>query len=193
MPSFVVTNEIISEIVNQYNVSKKMVENLHEFYVSFVVDMKKHYLAHIIRTMEERLRTISGNAMFRIVCSPVDVNTRVLGIARAQYFKNRYFAIYYHPNTDEKQLRVQIAHELGHLFLIEMVNSQLNKQYNENTGAEPYASILGIFAILDKNEFYHNMTAPFKHNSPDEVLNDFKLMINRNKGILNTSQSMNQL
>jgi Zn-dependent peptidase ImmA (M78 family) len=49
----------------------------------------------------------------------VDKTSKELGIARAQYYRNRCFAIYYHPNIDEKQLRVLLAHELGHLFLID--------------------------------------------------------------------------
>jgi hypothetical protein len=76
---------------------------LRGFYQQFAVDMKRQYLAHVIRTMEERLRTVSGNEMFRIVCSPVDESAKELGLAGAHYYKGRYFAIFYHPKTDEKQ------------------------------------------------------------------------------------------
>jgi Zn-dependent peptidase ImmA (M78 family) len=153
----------------------------------FANDMKRQYLAHVIRTMEERLRQISGNEMFRIVCSPVDETSKVLGIAGAQYFKNRYFAIYYHPKTEEKQLRVLLAHELGHLFLIELMNSKLDQQFDEKTKIEPLATLFGIFTIFDKNEFYHNKTTPFKHKSPEEILSDFSLLMNRGDGKLNVS------
>ena len=187
MPDFTVTDEIVSQIAKQFNTTKEQVENLRQFYDGFAVDMKQQYLAHVIRTMEERLRRISGNEMFRIVCSPVDSNSKVLGIARAQYYKKRYFAIYYHPRTDEKQLRVLLAHELGHLFLIEYANSTFDWQYDEKTNVEPLSTILGIFTILDKNEFYHNKTTPFKHATPDDVLHDFKLMLNRGIGINNLS------
>jgi Zn-dependent peptidase ImmA (M78 family) len=187
MPDFTVTDEIIAKIANQYNIPKESIELLQKFYESFTNDMKQQYLAHVIRTMEERLRKISDNDMFRIVCSPVDSASKELGIARAQYFKKRYFVIYYHPNTDEKQLRVMLAHELGHLFLIEMVNSTLDEKYDEKAKFEPLATIFGIFAIFDKNEFYHNKTTPFKHKSPDEILGDFALLHNRDKSIYNIS------
>jgi len=49
------------------------------------------------------------------------------------------------------------------------------------------STIMGIFTILDKNEFYYNKTTPFKHTTPDDVLNDFNLMLNREKGISNLS------
>jgi Zn-dependent peptidase ImmA (M78 family) len=187
MPDFSITDEIVSKIVKQFDTSQTQVETLRQFYMDFAHDMKRQYLAHVIRTMEERLRQISGTEMFRIVCSPVDESSRVLGIASAQYYKNRYFAIYYHPKTDEKQLRVLLAHELGHLFLVELVNSTFDKQYDEKTEIEPLATIFGIFSIFDKNEFYHNKTAPFKHESTDAILRDFSLLRNRTRGRLNVS------
>lgn len=187
MPDFTITDEIVTKIAKQYNTTKEQVEGWQRFYEVFAVDMRQQYLAHMIRTMEERLRRISGNEMFRIVCSPVDADSKKLGIARAQYYKNRYFAIYYHPRTDEKQLRILLAHELGHLFIIEMLNSTLDMQYNESTQIEPTATIFGIFAIFDKNEFYHNKTAPFKHKTPEDILDGFSLLHNRDNDVLNTS------
>ena len=187
MPDFTATGELVSKIAAQFNTPEKTVADLRDFYQRFAADMKRQYLAHVIRTMEEQLRTVSGNEMFRIVCSPVDESSKELGIAGAHYYKGRYFAIFYHPRTDEKQLRVLLAHELGHLFLLEFVNSTLDKQYNEKTMIEPLSTILGIFTILDKNEFYHNKTAPFKHKTPEEVLADFSLLKNRAASTLNIS------
>jgi len=161
---------------------------LHNMYQSVISDtMKRHYLAHSIRAMEDKLREIPGNEMFRIICTSVAENSRNIGIARSHYYRGRFFAIYYHPNTDEKQLRIMLAHELGHLFLVELFNSRTGSSYDENTEIEPISTILGIFTILDKNEFYHNMTTPFKHNTADDVINDFKLLANRDVDILNIS------
>ncbi|MCL1910629.1 MAG: ImmA/IrrE family metallo-endopeptidase [Leptospirales bacterium] len=194
MPDFTITDEIIAKIAAQCGIDKYKVKTLNEFYKMFAVAMKQQYLAHVIRTMEEQLRKVSGNEMFRIVCSPVGESSKELGIASAQYFEKRYFAIYYHPNTDEKQLRVLLAHELGHLFLIEMLNSieilnSNNNQhpYNEKTNTEPLATILGILTIFDKNEFYHNKTTPYKHTSPDAILQDFSLLKNRDNKRFNVS------
>jgi hypothetical protein len=190
MSDFTITDEIIAKIAKQYHVPEGHVRDWQRFYRSFTDDIKRQYLAHIIRTMEERLRRISGNEMFRIICSPVDADAKELGIARAKYYKNRYFAVFYHPRTNEKQLRVLLAHELGHLFLIEMLNSTLDgeaKPYDETMEIEPAATIFGIFAIFDKNDFYHNKTMPFMHRSSEEILNDFSLLTNRDNDILNIS------
>lgn len=188
MPSFIVTDEIVSQIAKQYGVKTERVDACRKFYTKFSVDMKQQYLAHVIRTMEERLRVISGNEMFRIICSPVAASSPELGLAKSQYFSGRFFAIYYHPKTDEKQLRVLIAHELGHLFLVELANSTVEMgKFDEESETEPLSSILGILIIMDKNEFYHNKTIPFKHTSPDDVLKDFSLMEKRSKGFFNNS------
>jgi hypothetical protein len=187
MPDFTATDEIVAKIAAQFNAPEEIVKGLRGFYQQFAVDMKRQYLAHVIRTMEERLRIVSGNEMFRIVCSPVDESAKELGIAGAHYYKGRYFTVFYHPKTDEKQLRVLLAHELGHLFLLEFVNSTQGRDYNEKTMMEPLSTILGIFTILDKNEFYHNKTAPFRHKSPEDVLDDFSLLQNRNRNQLNVS------
>ena len=80
-----------------------------------------------------------------------------------------------------------LAHELGHLFLLELVNTGFGHDYDEKTQIEPMSTIMGIFTILDKNEFYHNKTVPFKHNSIEEVLNDFKSLLNRKIGKYNLS------
>jgi Zn-dependent peptidase ImmA (M78 family) len=82
---------------------------------------------------------------------------------------------------------VLLAHELGHLFILELVNSTFNYQFDEKTQVEPQATILGILTIFDKNEFYHNKTTPFKHRSPEEILDDFSLLSNRDNNKLNVS------
>jgi hypothetical protein len=70
-----------------------------------------------------------------------------------------------------------LAHELGHLFLVEFFNSVLkDSKFDEKSEIEPMSTMLGIFTILDKNEFYHNKTVPFKHKTPEEVLRDFRLL-----------------
>lgn len=192
MPNFEITDEIISKIAEQYNVGKQTVEQMNEIHKKFALDMKLQYLAHIIRTMEEQLRYVSGNEFFRIVCSPVQKNYtefKEYGIARSHYFKNRYFTIYYHPETDERELRLLLAHELGHLFLVELANSIIpEKQFDEKTSMEPLATIWGIFTIFDKNEFYHNKTIPYRHASSEAILNDFKLIYNQKMNKFNLSE-----
>lgn len=187
MSDFDVTDSLLEKIASRFKISTEQVSSIHNIYKNIVKGMKRHYLAHVIRTMEDFLRNQPGNEMFRIICSPVAESEKSLGIASAHYYKHRYFAIYYHPQTDEKQLRVMLAHELGHLFLVDMLNDIADQHFDEKTMLEPMSTIFGVFTILDKNDFYHNKTAPFKHKSPDEILDDFSLLLNKDAGKLNIS------
>jgi hypothetical protein len=186
VPDFKVTPEIINEISGVFNIAKEKVQALHRMYQKKISSaMKRHYLAHIIRTMEDTLRNLPGNEMFRIICTPVAEDSKDIGIACSHYYKGRFFAIYYHPKTNEKQLRIMLAHELGHIFFLELVSSSKVPNLDAKTVIELSSTVMGIFTILDKNEFYHNGTAPFKHASVVEVLNDFKLLHNRNHNVIN--------
>ncbi|MDR1468107.1 MAG: hypothetical protein LBT00_02310 [Spirochaetaceae bacterium] len=180
MVDFSVSEEIIAKISKQFSVPRKTVTGLHSFFNDITKGIKGQYLAHIIRTMEEKLRLFPGNEMFQIICSPVDAHGKQFGIASAHYYKGRYFSIFYHPQTDDKQLRIMLAHELGHLFLVSYLNElQKTAEYNAESQTEPLSTILGIFTILDKNNFYHNKIGPFKHRSVQEVLDDFGRLSNR--------------
>ena len=148
MPDFKVTPEIVAKISGMFGIPEDRVNSLHTMYQNKIYRaMKRHYLAHVIRTMEEVLRELPNNEMFRIICTPIAEDSRNIGIASAHYYKGRFFAIYYHPKTDEKQLRVMLAHELGHLFLLELVNTSFGLDYSEKTEIEPISTIMGIFTI----------------------------------------------
>ena len=187
MPDFTVTDDLIAKIATRFGTTEGSVKRLHGFYQNFASGMKQQYLAHVIRTMEDQLRLVKGSEMFRIVLSPLDASSKELGLAGAQYYDKCYYAIYYHPNTDEKQLRVLLAHELGHLFLLELANAAQKDAFVPENMLEPLSTIFGVFMMLDKSDFYHNRAVPFRHKSADEVLQDFSLIANRSADKLNVS------
>jgi len=186
MANFTVTPEIITKISGDFKIQEKEVDALYKAYECKIAGkMGQHYLAHLIRTMEETLRKLPGYELFCIVDSPTSGEGRLLDMAGSQYFPQRLFVMYYDPRTDEKQLRNMLAHELGHLFLTEFFNAGA---WDNKDIVERYSTLFGIFAILDKNDFYHNKTKPFKHDKLEDVLDDFILMHNRKLGKLNTSK-----
>ena len=186
MYNFTIDDALISKLAQDYGIEKKYIESLFRIYRGFSGNIKQQYLAHIIRAMETTLRDVSHNPLFQIVCSPVDAASKELGIVRATYYKNEYFAIFYHPKTDEKQLRELLAHELGHLFLVEWFNSTTDSQYNEKLFIEPLSTIFGIFTMFDKNRWYHNEAARYRQ-SPEDILKDFSLLNNRSGHKFNIS------
>lgn len=86
------------------------------------------------------------------------------------YLKDRdEYYIYYPSSLEEKQLRVHIAHEIGHL----LVKLKLMGDIDAESATEPLSSIIGYFIMLDKNDFYENKIVPYRHDTPQELLADF--------------------
>lgn len=61
--------------------------------------------------------------------------------------------IYYSAEiTDKKQLRIFIAHELGHIYF-ETISKI--KRDNEKYSLEDYSNLFALFTIIDKDNFYN--------------------------------------
>jgi hypothetical protein len=176
MAEFEITDEKLNAISQCFSVEQDTVKLVHKIFLKVISGVKNQYLAHIIRCMEAYVRNETKNPFFQINCFPLDPNSPVLNVGCAQYFPKRYFTIFFHPRMDEKQLRVCLAHELGHLFMIELVNDKKNsgeELLNAKTLTEPLSSIFGIFTIMDKNDFYENRGKKLNHNSCEDIVQDF--------------------
>jgi hypothetical protein len=77
----------------------------------------------------------------------------------------------------EKELRVYLAYELGHLFIIAIVNNEASnprKRLDKDIDTEPLSSIFGIFTMAGKNDFYRNIKgSALNHSSGDEMIRSF--------------------
>jgi Zn-dependent peptidase ImmA (M78 family) len=176
MPEFSVTNEKIAHISAQFRIEDSLVRLVHQIFSDLTDGVRNQYLAHIIRCMESFIRKETGNPMFQINTFPIDPESPVLNVGCAQYFPKRYFSIFFHPRMDEKQLRVCLAHELGHLFILELLNEKTadgSTPYNAKNVTEPLSSIFGIFTIMDKNHFYREKARNFNHHSWEEIVQAF--------------------
>jgi hypothetical protein len=179
MAEFDVTEEKLKKVSDQFHVNPQTVQAVYKIFTDVISGVKNQYLAHIIRCMELYIRNHTGNPMFQINCFPIDPNSPVLNAGCAQYFHKRFFSVFFHPRMEEKQLRVCLAHELGHLFIVELLNDSGNEQsprFDEKTLTEPISSILGIFTIMDKNNFYKDRCRKLNHHSWEDIVKDFILL-----------------
>lgn len=185
---FKINEDKLKHISEEFGVDLEHVRSMYNAYRQIHDGMKEQYLAHIIRTMEVQLQKLTGNPLFKIVIDPINVDGKIF-TARAQYQKNNFFLISYPAHIDDIQLRVYLAHELGHLYLIEFLNNiDKDANFTEKTKTEPLSTLFGIFAILDKNDFYATIGEKnLLHSTWQAVIDDFKLLANRNKGIYNIS------
>jgi uncharacterized protein YjaZ len=176
MAEFSVTDEKIAHISTQFHLEKSYIERVYGLFSEVIGGVKDQYLAHIIRCMESYIRKETKNPMFQINTFPIDPNSPVLNVGCAQYYPKRYFSIFFHPRMEERQLRVCLAHELGHLFIIELLNERTtdgSKSFDKTTVTEPLSSIFGIFTIMDKNLFYKEKAVNFNHHSWKEIVQAF--------------------
>ena len=182
MPDFFVDSEKFAYISEQFHIEKSRVETVHRIFSAVIGRVKNQYLAHIIRSMESYIRQTTKNPMFKINTFPMDDKSPVLNVGCAQYFPKRCFSIFFHPRMEEKQLRVCLSHELGHLFIIELLNEGKageTKTFDTATLTEPLSSIFGVFTIMDKNSFYEKAASKFNYHSTKELVQEFVLLQNR--------------
>jgi hypothetical protein len=176
MSDFSIDDKKLKFISESFEVDIKRIRIVHAIFGKVISEVKNQYLAHIIRCMEAFIRKETGNPMFQINTFPVDPKSPNFNVGCAQYFPKRYFSIFFHPRMDDKQLRVCLAHELGHLFLIELLNEgqkKGGKTFSPATLTEPISSVFGIFTIMDKNAFYESCSELLNHDSWQSIVDSF--------------------
>ena len=177
---FCITEDKIDRIVSSFNnsgvsITREKVEQVHAVFKNFTANIKGQYLAHITRVIENFFREVTQNPLFFIKYTPYSHNEKKTKCGAA-FYSNRRFVIFYQPELPEKELRVRLAHELGHLFLLAVKEHYtLDKRIAVFEGdTEPLSSIFGIFTISDKNNFYANaLESERNHENWDSILSDF--------------------
>ena len=177
---FCITDDKIDRIVSSFNdlgvsITRDTVEQVYAVFRSFAANIKGQYLAHITRVVENFFREMTQNPLFCIKYTPYSHNEKKTKCGAA-FYSNRRFVIFYQADMPEKELRVRLAHELGHLFILAVKEHYtLDKRIAVFENAtEPLSSIFGIFTISDKNHFYANaLESERNHKDSDSILSDF--------------------
>ena len=178
---FIITEERLETIAKAFGTNKINVEKLYHEFGKLEVQIKDHYLAHISRVLEVYFKTVTGNREFFIECKPFRVNAPGQRGAVSFYIRFRKFAILYDSKLPERDRRINIAHELGHLFFLARYYAKTGIEHEpkfERT-TEPLSSIFGLFIISDKNHFYETLADSRRsHEKWQDILEDFKLIHN---------------
>jgi len=174
---FVITDERLSRIAKEFRLPQESVEKLHAEFEVLKKQIKDHYLAHISRVLEVYFKEKTGNREFFIECKPFRINAPGQRGAVSIYHRFHRFSINYDSTLSERERRINIAHELGHLYLLARYYAETGKEcepkFEETT--EPLSSIFGLFTISDKNHFYENLIDSGRnHNDWQSILDDFK-------------------
>lgn len=181
MKDFLLNDEKIKAISDGLEIKPDDIEKLNSIYKDISKGIKPQYLAHIIRTVEYKLKIETHNPFFQIICEPYKEPSKETGYGSILYYEGTFCTIYYNPDLEEKTIRNVIAHELGHLVLETLSKKELPNQ------AEPLSSVLGLLIIMDKNDFYANKTSAFQYLTWEDLLSEFVLLKNQSEEIFNIS------
>jgi Zn-dependent peptidase ImmA (M78 family) len=173
----VITDERLTRIAEEFQVSQESVVKLHTEFEKLRVQIKDHYLAHISRVLEVYFKEKTGNREFFIECRPFRINAPGQRGAVSFYHRFQRFVINYDSTLPERERRINIAHELGHLYLLARYYAETGKEYDQKLEqtTEPLSSIFGLFTISDKNHFYETLVDSGRnHDNWQSILDDFK-------------------
>ena len=172
------SNEAIDLAHKAFSVTPSQIKKFEARYKSLVGKIPYQYMAHIIRSLETYIRKERGMNFFRIVCTPSDTEKIKNGLAAGFYKENRYYNICYNKHADELQVRVAIAHELGHLFYLIEYDKLMDDKH------EPMSSLFGAFVMIHKLK----TSSKRKHRSEKDIIDDFTLLMNTENEIYNMSK-----
>lgn len=153
---------------------------------------KLQYLAHLVRSMESYIRReLEDHRFFRIELQPFRDDDPNLGVASAQRSPTNTYIIYYHPAMDPKQLRICLAHELGHLFLCILADKKPEEyrsrgacalgrfSRNDEPDGRGSQQFLTDFTHLNLSGWFRACTLRWGHPFPDS--GSLRLNWNRSK------------
>lgn len=130
--------------------------------------MAKQYLGHSIRAMEQFVYTEKGKRSFHVRC--IDLPGCRLPVY-LDYVSS--FLVCYPPDLGEKEVRMAIAHELGHLFFN---TTERKNAYDKTThkNLEAVANVFGYFLLMGRNAFYSGKEDPFQDSAWQSIMGEYK-------------------
>ena len=94
MDKYKVDDDKIAVIARTFGTDRETVKKMNSLYQGISDGMKYQYLAHVIRTVEEKIRMELHSPLFQIRCIPVDASSPLPGFGSAQYFENDCYLIF---------------------------------------------------------------------------------------------------
>jgi len=181
MSDFKITGENdikLPVIAEDLKAEESLVKELLPIFNEFYEIVRLQHLAHLMRAMELYVRKKTNNRAFKIVWKkmPDDYKTSSLSAVGLKW-DDRYGIVTpakLDNKDDLRQLRVYVAHELGHLFY---AVQHSDKEKDDKTH-QKMANIFGVFAMLERNDFYIEKAPNIPHTSWREVIRDFSSFCN---------------
>ena len=190
-----IDNELKIRIKSELDIDDSDFNVILKIFTDIYLLIEKNYLSHLKNAIEDAVNekrkgriikqvqensnlTDAGKASFKemlyskqfrsftILLLPLEMEqkafVRIRGGSALIYYSNKI--------TDEKDLRIYLAHEFGHIIISEFYpNRKMNTQNN--------ATLFAFFAILDKDIFYKTKAKELTHTSNSQLLQNVVSLI----------------
>jgi hypothetical protein len=173
----VMQQDIYNKLSSEFKTSKDVIEFYEKYYHEVIlVNVRKMYLSHLTTSIEEIINNKLKHENKKLLADSNSIESAVKNARRfsiilipgntkgkAKTYSCEYgAAVYYNPNIDDKDLRILVAHELGHIVNKHIFGSEAD---NDNT-----ANVFAFFAVNGKSEFYKTKAANYIYSSEIEII-----------------------
>jgi hypothetical protein len=172
---------IVDHLCRTFKVTEDDCKRLNDYFTAKIEPrMKKKYLSHLVAVVEDLINeqlkkqaipSVSGQdtseakleKALRRSFSIFLIENKNMGKAKT-YNYNGGVVIAYNPQNDIKDIRLMIAHELGHM---------VNKMQKEVNNEEGLANLFAFLAINERNEHYKVPISEkdYIYHSDEEIIN----------------------
>jgi len=177
--NFELTEDKFPTIAEELGVDENLIEEFSSYFNKFYKTIRYQHLAHIIRAMEVIVREKDKNPSFRIEWKSMP-NDENINSAISLKWPNKFGIVVPAKLVTDKdliELRVHVAHELGHLFYITYYpDKKGDKDLNHKM-----ANVFGVFTLLERNRFYYDEAPNMCHKKWEDVVADFKKLDEQRK------------
>jgi Zn-dependent peptidase ImmA (M78 family) len=177
-------DDIYTRLSHELSVSSEVIKRCREFFSDVIKPkIKTKFLSHLVTTIED---LINEKRMREILASIKEQKNNITAVRSLFASRNVRFyslmlipatirrrattryhqfgaSIYYNERFDDKQIRILIAHELGHI---------INKELSNTDDEENTANLFAYIAMQDKNVFYKEGSKKYVFHSDIEILNE---------------------
>ena len=196
-------NAVKEKFLYHFKLTNEQTWQYENFYNKNVLPViKRHFLSHLVTTIEELInekkkhefleyiKTVNNSdAMYDYKTIEKAVNQKMLRLfsiilvpIESSKLKARTYLvgkgtgamITYWKDLPKKQIRILIAHELGHIATRYLFNDDV---YSSSDDA--LATLFGYIALQDRNNFYKNEVDEFTNESDLAIFNETANLCNR--------------
>ncbi|GHU44564.1 hypothetical protein FACS1894190_16040 [Spirochaetia bacterium] len=170
--------DICEKMCAEFKVSENNCREIEKYYDTVILPkIKTKYLSHLVASIEELINrkmlednkkklenideALKSVRRYSILLVPGN------GVGKAKTYSSRFgAAVYYNPKNETTDLRILIAHELGHVV----------SEHRGKTSSDNFSNVFAFLAINGKDKFYKTKAPTFQFESEVEIISNISAL-----------------